>query len=49
MDLLSIVVKAHLEQVNKNLSDSNIFKKDFRNLFEGMAPETVPTVELAKD
>jgi hypothetical protein len=42
-------VKAHLEQVNNKLSDSNIFKKAFRNLFEGMAPETVPTVELTKN
>lgn len=44
-----LFVKVNVEQVFNKLSDSNIFKKAFRNLFEGMAPEVVPSVELAKN
>ena len=44
-----LFVKVNVEQVYNKLSDSNIFKKAFRNLFEGMAQEIVPSVELAKN
>jgi hypothetical protein len=48
-DQTILFVKVNVEQVYNKLSDSNIFKKAFRNLFEGMAPEIVPSVELAKN